>query len=588
MSMTARLSPDSANGPSDVIGKPPRSDWAKAEKIVRRLRQRIFRAAQEGDLKKVRNLQKLMLRSHSNLVVSVRRVTQKSKGKKTAGVDGEIALTPSERKRLIKELASETGLAAKPVKRVYIPKSNGKMRPLGIPVIRDRVHQARAKNALEPEWEARFEARSYGFRPGRSCHDAISTIHTVTSGRRTKRLWVLDADLAAAFDRINHERLLEAIDLFPGREMIGRWLRAGVMENRKRVETNEGTPQGGVISPLLLNIALHGMTEAAGATERVIRTNPNAPALIRYADDFVALCATKEEALMVKERLAEWLEPKGLAFNEEKTRVVHLSEGFDFLGFNIQRMRNGKVIIRPSRDAVKRLIRVLKDRIRSMDSWETGALVGKLNPIIRGWATYYRGVVSSNVFATLDSYVFQRLWLWAMRRHRNKDRLWRIAHYWGEFNIHRRDRWVFGDRKTGAYLIKFSWTKIVRHKLVKGRASKDDPGLAAYWASRSRSRKHPDADGKRNIGLAVRQKGLCPKCGLDLIEGAEFEPQDVREWVQWFSASAKRLHVHHIVYRRDGGSDNRSNLELIHADCHRELHTRGDRRTPIARASQPA
>jgi RNA-directed DNA polymerase len=268
--------------------------------------------------------------------------------------------------------------------------------------------------------------------------------------------------------------------------------------------------------------------------------------------------------------------------------VVHLSEGFDFLGFNIQRVHNGKVIIRPSREAVKRLIRTLKERIRSMDGWETIALIGKLNPIIRGWATYYRGVVSSNIFATLDSYVFQRLWLWAMRRHRNKGRLWRIAHYWGEFNLHRRDRWVFGDRKTGAYLIKFNWTRIVRHKLVKGRASKDDPSLAAYWASRSRSRKHPDADGKRNIGLAVRQKGLCPRCGLDLIEGAEFEPQDVREWVQWFSASAKQLHVHHIVYRRDGGSNDRLNLELIHADCHRELHARGNRRTPIARASQPA
>ncbi|MDH2393374.1 reverse transcriptase domain-containing protein [Streptomyces sp. HNM0663] len=278
-----------------------------------------------------------------------------------------------------------------------------------MPVIRDRVHQARVKNALEPEWEARFEARSYGFRPGRSCHDAISTIHTVTSGKHTKRQWVLDADLAAAFDRINHDRLLEAIASFPGRNMIRRWLKAGVMESGRFAPTSEGTPQGGVVSPLLLNIALHGMTQAAGAAERTTRANPAAPSLIRYADDFVVLCTTKEEALLVKHRLTRWLAPKGLTFNEEKTRVVHLSEGFDFLGFNIQRPRNGKVIIKPSKDAIKRLTRTLKERIRTMVAWPLDSVIRGLNPIIRGWSTYYRGVVSSNVFAMLDTYMFQRL-----------------------------------------------------------------------------------------------------------------------------------------------------------------------------------
>jgi RNA-directed DNA polymerase len=506
----------------------------------------------------------------------------------TAGIDGETVLTPARRKRLIEEIAAESGLKAKAVKRVYIPKSNGKMRPLGIPVIRDRVHQARVKNALEPEWEARFEARSYGFRPGRSCHDAISTIHTVTSGQFTRRLWVLDADLAAAFDHINHERLLEAIATFPGRNMIRRWLKAGVMENGRFAPTGEGTPQGGVVSPLLLNIALHGMTEAAGAAERTTRANPSAPSLIRYADDFVVLCTTKEEALMVKHRLAEWLAPKGLSFNEEKTRVVHLSEGFDFLGFNIQRPRNGKVIIRPSKDSVKRLTGTLKERIRTMAAWPLDAVIRGLNPIIRGWSTYYRGVVSSNVFAKLDTYVFQRLWKWALRRHHKMGRLWLIARYWGKFNQERQDRWVFGDRETGLHLIKFSWTKIVRHALVKGRASKDDPSLTEYWANRSRKRKHPSAR-KWVTTLAVRQKGLCPKCGLDLIEGAEFEPQDVREWVMWFSASARRLHMHHIVYRRDGGSDERSNLELIHADCHRAHHALDSRETGgLQASSQPA
>ncbi|MFE5325499.1 group II intron reverse transcriptase/maturase [Embleya sp. NPDC056575] len=408
MERLCRASPE--NGTSSANSHTAKTEWAKAEQSVRRLPQRIFRASQEGDLKKVRNLQKLMLRSHSNVVVSVRRVTHMSRGRMTAGIDGETTLTPAQRKQLTEEISAESSLKARAVRRVYIPKSNGKMRPLGIPVIRDRVHQARVKNALEPEWEARFEARSYGFRPGRSCRDAIGTNHTVTSGQFTKRLWVLDADLAAAFDRINHERLLEAIGNFPGRDLIRQWLKAGVMENGKFSPTDEGTPQGGVVSPLLLNIALDGMTEAAGAAERVTRATLTAPSLIRYADDFVVLCTSKEEALLVKNRLAKWLAPKGLSFNEEKTRIVHLREGFDFLGFNIQRPRNGKVIIRPSKDAVKRLTRTLKERIRNMVSWPLEAVIKGLNPIIRGWSMYYRGVVSSNVFASLDSYMFQRLW----------------------------------------------------------------------------------------------------------------------------------------------------------------------------------
>src|SRR6266568_5721402 len=249
-------------------------DWGQAEENVRRLRRRIFAASQAGDLKKARSLQKLMLRSRSNALVSVRRVTEINAGRKTAGVDGRIVLASWEKADLATWL--QRGAAAwrpRPVKRVYVPKSNGRRRGPGIPVIADRALQALAVNALEPEWEARFEPRSYGFRPGRGCHDAIVAIHTTASGKSAKRLWALDADLQSAFDRIGHAHLLAALGTFPGKGLIAGWLRAGVIEKGWFTPTQEGTPQGGVASPLLLNIALHGMEEAAGVRYQRLGSN---------------------------------------------------------------------------------------------------------------------------------------------------------------------------------------------------------------------------------------------------------------------------------------------------------------------------
>src|SRR6266511_5508100 len=243
--------------------------WRKVEDDVRRLRQRIFKASQAGDHKKVRNLQRLMLRSRSNTLLSVRQVTERNAGRHTAGIDGELALTAPDRARLAMEIHhSAERWNPLPVRRVHIPKSNGKLRPLGIPVILDRCHQARVSHALEPEWEARFEPKSYGFRPGRGCHDAIAAIYSTLAKKSCRREWLLDADLAAAFDRIDHDRLLAAIGDFPARGMIRGWLKAGVIEQGRFAPTDEGTPQGGVISPLLLNVALHGMEEAAGVRYR--------------------------------------------------------------------------------------------------------------------------------------------------------------------------------------------------------------------------------------------------------------------------------------------------------------------------------
>ena len=281
-------------------------DWQRVEGDVRRLRQRIFTASQAGDLGKVRNLQKLMLRSHANTLVSVRRVTELNAGRETAGVDGQVVVTAAGKAQLADRVQHHAaGWKPRPVKRVYIPKANGKQRPLGVPVIVDRVLQARVVNALEPEWEARFEPKSYGFRPGRGCHDAIESIYKTVAGKAAHRLWVLDADLAAAFDRIDHSHLLAALGTFPARGLVEQWLKAGVVEMGRLAPTEEGTPQGGVISPLLLNVALHGMEEAAGVRYRTVgvhagKTVPGSPVVVRYADDLVAMCASRDEADEVK------------------------------------------------------------------------------------------------------------------------------------------------------------------------------------------------------------------------------------------------------------------------------------------------
>ena len=278
---------DAVSGPEDASLDWRRIDWRQVEENVRRLRQRIFTASKAVDLVRVRRLQTLMLRSRSNTLLSVRRVTERNAGRLTAGVDGEVVLTPKAKAELVDRVAhSREPFKALPVRRVYIPKPGGKQRPLGIPVILDRVHQARVVNALEPEWEARFEPKSYGFRPGRGCHDAIEAIFQVAK-QTPRRLWVLDADLAGAFDRIGHDHLMSMLGSFPARGMIRQWLKAGVVEQGRLSRTEEGTPQGGVASPLLLNIALHGMEQAAGARYGADGyASQGSPILIRYADDF--------------------------------------------------------------------------------------------------------------------------------------------------------------------------------------------------------------------------------------------------------------------------------------------------------------
>jgi RNA-directed DNA polymerase len=400
----------------------------------------------------------------------------------------------------------------------------------------------------------------------------------------------LDADLAAAFDRIDHDRLLEALGSFPARDLIRRWLKAGVFEaGQGFAPTEEGTPQGGVISPLLLNVALHGLEEAAGV--RYVTSGTHAgetvsgcPVVIRYADDLVALCDSEEQARQVQAQLAQWLAPRGLSFNLEKTATVSLGEGFDFLGFNVRRYHQ-KLLIKPSKTAIKRIRSRLSVEMRRLRGSNALAVLAKISPIVRGWAAYYRGVVSSKTFDRLDSHMWRLTYKWAKRTHSNKPKFWISHRYYGRFNPARNDRWVFGDRDSGAYLPKFAWTKIVRHQLVPGRASPDDPALTQFW--NDRRRKAPPPLFSSTLRLFKAQGGRCSLCG-DTLLYVDREPNCPREWEEWFIAVRKAITRHDLAASADRDMPEDTRIRLVHTTCQRRTISGVPRAVPRKKRNTPA
>ncbi len=538
-------------------------NWRQANRTVRNLRQRIFRASRAGDRHKVRSLQKLMLRSRSNALLAVRQVTQLNMGKNTPGVDKLVVKTPTARAKLVDQMMTHQPWTARPARRVYIPKASGKLRPLGIPTIADRAMQAIVRTALEPEWEALFEGCSYGFRPGRGCHDAIEKVYSLAKST-TRKTWILDADIKGAFDNIGHEALRKAIEGFPARELIKQWLEAGYVEEGLLHPTESGTPQGGVISPLLANIAFHGLEKALGIRcERNGRGSLRGKrGLVRYADDFVVFCESRNDAEAAREDAAKWLRTRGLELSEEKTRIVHLAEGFNFLGFNIRRYptpgttRSGwKLLIKPSRDAVAKFKERMKAEWKALQGTNITNVLTKLNPIIRGWGNYYRTVVSKATFTMLDNWTFSRCVIFARHLHPKKPWKWIKERYFGRLNAGSENRWIFGDTGTKLHLLRLGQIAIRRHILVRGRASPDDPDLIGYWQDKQMSKLSGlPAKWKR---LGETQRMTCPQCGGSLLNDEE-------------------LHIHHRHHRKKGGADDPTNLRLTHLFCHHQIHAGRD------------
>jgi RNA-directed DNA polymerase len=516
--------------------------WNKVNRNVRRLQVRIVKALREGKPRLARALQYILTRSFGGRALAVRRVTE-NKGKRTAGVDGEIWNTPKSKSKGILRLRKK-GYRASPLRRIYIPKSNGKKRPLGIPTMIDRANQALWKLALSPIAETTADPNSYGFRECRSTADAIEQCFTCLSQKGSAQ-WILEGDIKACFDRISAEWLLDNVPM--DKKILSQWLKAGFIEKGRLYPTEKG-----IISPVLANIALDGLETKLKSAFPSWQAKVH---LIRYADDFIITGVTKEvlenEVIpIVKQHFRE----RGLELSEEKTHITHINKGFDFLGKNIRKY-NGKLIIKPSKKNINNFLQKVKGIIKNSPCAHPINLIWKINPVIRGWANNHRHVVSKVVFGQVDFEITGALWKWARRRHPKQAVSWIKQRYF--YQTEKGRDWCFFGRKDGkkATLTKAMDVKIVRHVKIRGNANPYDPEQEMYFESRMEKKAEDELRGRGRIYyLWKKQNGICPVC---------------QQRIDYDS----RWHKHHIIWKIHGGGNTLDNLVLLHPNCHRQVHS---------------
>jgi RNA-directed DNA polymerase len=535
-------------------------DWKRVQRNVRVMQHRIAKATQEGNWRRVKALQRMLTRSFSAKTLAVKRVTE-NQGKRTAGVDRKLWDTPQQKYAAIAGLKKQR-YRPLPLRRVYIPKSNGKKRPLGIPTMKDRAMQALYLLALDPVLESVSDPNSYGFRKNRCTADAMAQIF-VKMSQKVSATWVLDADIEGFFDHINHQWMLDHVCM--DKVVLRRWLKSGVIDRGQLVATKEGTPQGGIISPALANWTLNGLeTQLIAhlvAKWGVTKTKKLKVGVIRYADDFIVTGASKE---LLETDVRPWIEAflaeRGLRLSNAKTRIVHIDQGFDFLGWNFRKY-SGKLLIKPSKKNVQTFYEKLRKVIGDHLSVTHEQLIAVLNPMLRGWGQYHSPVVAKQAFARLDWLLHWRLWRWAKRRHPKKSADWIRKKYWRTIGGR---NWVFAvpfatpEGKSGLMeLYQMSGTPIERHKKVKGEYHPYDRQWEEYGETLHQERMLKSMRYRMEWArLYADQRGLCALCGyeMDMDTG-------------W--------HDHHIQYRMDGGSDALGNRVLLHPECHRRVHSLG-------------